>query len=133
MADAANSPIYTLPATYQERALKIVWPMAGTSTGVPVRISDYQDKTFQHWDNSASWGGATLVWQGSNDERANPAHADYASSKWESLTDTTETALSFVDDGGGSILQNYEWIRPVTTGGTATAVTATILAVKGER
>ena len=76
MADAANAPQYTTPNTYQERAAKFVWAMGGTSTGQPVRISDYPDKTFQHWDDSSSWGGATLVWQGSNDERANPAHAN---------------------------------------------------------
>ena len=131
MADAASSPQYTVPDTFREKTLKFVWAMTGTSTGQPVRACDFGDKTFQHWDVSASWGGATLVWQGSNDERANPAHASYSSSQWESLTDTTETALSFVAaDGGGQVLQNYEWIRPITTGGTATAVTATLLVRK---
>lgn len=134
MADTPNAPVASQPATYQQRVEKFVWAMSGVSTGRPVRIADFPDKTFHHWDNSSSWGGATLVWEGSNDERADPTHANYASSEWQTLTDTTETALTFAaTDGGGQILQNYEWIRPKTTGGTNTAVTATILAAKPER
>ena len=124
MADTPNAPVYTTPQIFQAKARLFSWDMAGVSTGKPVKVADYPDKTFQVFDVDSSWGSATLVWEGSNDERADPDHDDYADSVWFTLTDTTETALSFTDDAGGQILQNPVWIRPKTTGGTNTDVKA---------
>src|SRR5688572_30290413 len=131
MADAANAPSFTTPQIFQTRARLFKWIMNGVSTGVPVRCADLPDKTVQAFDVSSSWGSATLVWEGSNDERADPAHADYANSVWGTLTDTTETALSQTDDSvPQQVLQNPVWIRPKTTGGTDTNVIALMNAGK---
>lgn len=132
MADAANAPIFTTPQTFQTRHKQFKWTMNGVSTGVPVKVSDWSDKTVQGF---GAWGSATLVWEGSNDERADPAHADYASSVWGTLTDTTETPFSQTADATPAnpvqqVLQNPIWIRPKTTGGTDTTVIAMLNAGK---
>lgn len=129
MADAANAPSFTTPQTGQTNYKKIAWTLNGVSTGVPVKVADYADKTFQAHDvnGGSTWGGATLVLEGSMDATADPAHADYATSTWKTLTDTTETALSFTADTDVvTVLQNPLWIRPRTSAGTTTTIYASL-------
>ena len=128
MADAANSPVPAFYRTRQSGYHKAIWTMSGTSTGKPVRLAHYPDKTFQVFTAAAAatYGGATLVWHGSLEPTADTDHADYATSQWETLTDTNETAISTGVRLGGQILQNYEWVRPVTTGGTSTTILAAL-------
>lgn len=81
--------------------------------GTPYENPSYSDKTFQILGNFGS--GATVVLQGSN--VWSPVLTD--DNDWESLTDTTETAISATSKLGGQILQNYRWIRPKVTSGTS--------------
>jgi hypothetical protein len=128
MADAANAPSYSTPQTFQTRNRLFKWVLNGTSTGVPIRVADLPDKTVQGF---GTWGSATLVWEGTNDERGDPTHADYANAEFGTLTDTTETNLSQTDDTAPQqVLQNPVWIRPKTTGGTSTTVNAMLNAGK---
>ncbi|MCK5612055.1 hypothetical protein KAR91_59845 [Candidatus Pacearchaeota archaeon] len=123
MADAANAPVPTFPQTEQTRYKKAIWELNGNSTGKPVRLADYPDKTLQIYTaaGAATYGGATIVFEGSLDPTADPDHADYATSQWGTLTDTTETAISTgVKLGPVQVLQNPEWVRAKSTGGTAT-------------
>lgn len=132
MADTANAPVPTTPQIQQTRSKKFVWAMSGVSTGKPVRVSDWPDKTFQ-MVGGASWGGATMVLEGSNDPTADPDNAAYATSVWATLTDTTETPISATADttvGVVQVLQNPEWIRPKSTGGTGTVVKALLIVGK---
>jgi hypothetical protein len=87
--------------------------------------SDFQDKTFQIKGDFGS--GATCAIYGSNE--ITPVLTD--DSDWEIVTDTTETAVSTTSKIGGSILQNYRWIRPKVTGGTSPSIKVIIEAVKG--
>jgi hypothetical protein len=120
MADAANAPVPTFQ-TIGTNSMKAKWVMAGTSTGRPIRYADFADKSIQAF---GTWGAATLVFEGSMDDNANPDSANYANSVWGTLTDTTETPLSTtVDLIPTQTLQFCEWVRPKTTGGTGTAVT----------
>lgn len=125
MADAANAPTFTTPQTGLTKYRKFAWTLNGVSTGVPVKVADHADKTFQVCDGA--WGGATVVLEGCMGEDGNPAHADYATSTWKTLTDTTETALSFTADSDVvSVLQNPLWIRPRSSAGTGTTVYAAL-------
>lgn len=124
MADAANAPSCKTPQTFQTRTKLFSWDMSGVSTGRAINISDFPDKTVQAF---GTWGGATLVWEGTNDERGNPDHADYASAEFAQLSDTTETDFTQTDDSKPQqVLQNPVWVRPKTTGGTGTAVKANL-------
>lgn len=80
--------------------------------GRPWELPNHADKTFQVLGNFGS--GATVTLQGSN--VWNPVLT--TDDDWESLTDTTETALALTSKGGGQILQNYRWIRPKVASGT---------------
>lgn len=131
MADTPNAPSYTTPQTpIQTRARLFKWVLNGVSTGRAVPGGDYPDKTVQA--ASAAWGGATLVWEGCNEERGDPDHADYGNAVFATLTDTTETALSQTDNTAGvqQVLQNPAWIRPKTTLGTASVINAYLNAGK---
>lgn len=125
MADAANAPQYTTPQTFQTRNRLFLWAMSGTSTGVPVKVADLPDKTVEIYApaGGATFGGATIVFEGSNDPTADPTHANYATSQWTTLTDTTETDISTVAAklGPVQVLQNPVWVRPKSTGGTTTS------------
>lgn len=125
MADTANAPAPTFPQSGQQNYKLVAWTLNGVSTGVPVRIANWSDKMFQVYDGS--WGSATCVLEGSIDPTADPAHADYATSTWGTLTNSAQTAISTaVDLKPTEVLQNPLWIRPKTTGGTGTTVYAVI-------
>ena len=129
MADAANAPEASFKRTRQSRYKQAIWTMSGVSTCVPVLLANYPDKCFQVFDGT--WGGATVVLEGSLDEKADPSHADHANATWGTLTDTTETAISTgVDLGPITVLQNPMWVRPKSTGGTGTTVYACLGSAK---
>ena len=124
MADAADAPDFTNPLPIQSRSKAFSWTMSGTSKGRAVLAAGMPDKNVQAWDGA--WGSATLVWEGTLDPRGDPENANYASAEFQTLTDTNETDLSQTVDSTRpqQVLQNPTWIRPKTTGGTNTVVTA---------
>ena len=73
----------------------------------------FPDKTVHV--HGVNWGSATLIIQGSND-----------GVNWETLTDPSNTALSFTSDALKVILESPLYIRPKTSGGTATDVNVII-------
>lgn len=92
--------------------------------GQPWELPSNSDKTFQILGNFGS--GATVVLQGSNVwDPVLTTDAD-----WETLTDTTETAISTTSKLGGQILQNYRWVRPKVTLGTSPDIDVLICAAR---
>lgn len=128
MADAATAPVPTFPETGVSGCKQVSWAMTGTSTCKPVKVSEYRDITFQAF---GTFGSATVVLEGSNDVRANPDHADYASSVWGTLSDQGATAISGTSDIiPKRVQQKPLWVRPKSTGGTSTTVTASLVCQK---
>lgn len=97
---------------------KVIWETMGNAdTGSAVSIADYPDKTV---DIQGTFGGATVVIQGSND-----------GTNYTTLTDTTDTALSFTAASGPKvILENPLFLRASTSGGTGTDVDVILSAAK---
>lgn len=124
MADTPNAPAFTRPEVFQNKAKLFKWVLNGVSTGAAVKVGDLPDKTVQaYYPDTDTWGSATLVWEGTNDPDGVLG--------WGTLTDTTETALSqTANTGPTQVLQNPVWMRPKTTGGTATLVHALLNAGK---
>ena len=72
----------------------------------------YSERTVQV---SGTFGSATVVVEGSND-----------GTNWFALTKPAATAISFTAAGGASIVENPLYVRPKSTGGTASAILVTI-------
>jgi hypothetical protein len=81
--------------------------------GQPWELPSHGDKTLSILGNFGS--GATVTMQGSNVWVPVLTSDD----DWHTLTDTTETDIAPTAKLGGQILQNYRWIRPKVTAGTA--------------
>ena len=88
------------------------WTLGNADDGAPIARGDLSDKTVQVW---GTFGGATVVIEGSMD-----------GTTWATLKSPLDAALSFTAAGLAAILENPEFIRPRSSGGTGTAVKVAI-------
>lgn len=100
------------------RTRRVSWAgLTNVDDGAPIDWSAHSDKSVQV---IGTFGGATVVIQGSNDLE-NPTN-------WTTLTDLLGNALSFTAAGLEQITENTCWIRPVCSGGAGpTSVTVQML------
>ena len=104
--------------TQRQRVQGVEWETVGnTDVGQPHEMAAWPDRTVHLF---GTWGGATIVIQGSND-----------GTNWQTLRDPGGTLLSFTADGLKGILENPRFIRPSSSGGTGTDVDVIVYA-KGE-
>lgn len=92
--------------------------MGNADTGTSVLMSGAADRSVQI---EGTFGGATVVIQGSND-----------GSNWQSLTDPQGNAISKAAASLEQISELTRYIRAVTSGGTGTSVNVNVL-LKGQR
>lgn len=97
----------------------VSWPAMGNAdTGTAIKLGGASDRSVQI---EGTFGGATVVIQGSND-----------GTNYETLHDPTGTAISKTAAALVQVLELSRYIRPVTSGGTGTSVTVTMV-TKGQR
>ena len=102
------------------RVLVQTWEgLAAGDTGYPVALGRYPDLSAHIWYEGAG-SGSTIVLQGSNDGRANPAHPNHSDAKWLTLKDSDGNAISTTVDLLVQKLANAWWMRPTVTDGTGT-------------
>jgi len=94
------------------------WTLGNADTGVAANIRRYADRTVQV---SGTFGGATVIIQGSNDN-----------STWFTLNDNTGAALSFVANGLKVMLENPSYIRPVSSGGAGSTIVVIVSGSGGQ-
>ena len=87
--------------------------MATNDTGYPIKLTDYADRTVQV---DGTFGGATIVWEGSND-----------GTNYFTLSDPNGVALSFTAAGLKQVVESCLYQRPKVTGGSGAAINATVL------
>jgi len=122
----------TLLPTQRARIGGVSWPITQANpTGTPIEMSAWQDRTVHMF---GTWDSGTIVMQGSNDPRANPAHASHASAVWSSLRDPGGTVISFTADALSlkAILELPRWIRPSSSGGGASHAVTVIINARGD-
>lgn len=100
------------------------WAMTDDDEGKPISIPAASDRSVH---NVGTWGGATVVMQGSN---------EVTPTVWFELNAVQDftTAISSTADATPGIQQigeNSVWIRPVSSGGTGTSVTVNLLVRNG--
>ena len=97
-------------------AIIVTWAaMGGADTGTYFAVPSASNLTLQH---SGTFGGATIVLQGSND-----------GTSWATLTQTggSNTAFSYTTAGVHCPVEMPVYVRPVTSGGTGSAVDAILV------
>lgn len=95
----------------------INWPAMGNAdTGTTVGCAGSSDRCVQF---SGTFGGATIVLQGSND-----------GTNWSTLQDPQGNSISKTSAGIFQVLDLTRYIRPVTSGGSGTSIDVNLL-VKG--
>ena len=88
------------------------WELTGNGGGEPVRCPQYADKSYAMF---GTWGGATVVLQGSWDFD-NPT-------TWFTLNESDNTtAISNTANAAGKVLENPIWIRPLMSSAGTTDV-----------
>ena len=100
------------------RSRIITWEAMGDDdTGTSIEVYSYPDKTIQF---SGTWGGATVILQGSQD-----------GTTWKTLVDSSGIALSFTVDSDIKLIRdNPRFLRASSSGGSGTDVDVIITAVK---
>lgn len=90
------------------------WPAMGNAdTGLPVAMSGSSDRSVQI---EGTFGGATVVIQGSNN-----------GTNYQLLTDPQGNDISKTTADLEAITELTRYVRPVTSGGTGTSVTVSLL------
>lgn len=118
MANIANFLTKILDNGAQDVYL-VTWPaMGGSDMGVAAPMAGAADRTVQV---EGTFGGATVVFQGSND-----------GSNYETLTDPQGNLLSWTSGGIKQVLQLTRYVQPVTTGGGGSSINVNLL-LKGQR
>lgn len=80
-------------------------PGEAGDVGEAVRVPQFSDKSFGIW---GTWGGGTMVIQGSWDKASPPAEAS-----WQKLYESDNTTdIEVTADASGVVLENPIWIRP---------------------
>ena len=102
--------------TLYGKASLATWTALATSdTGKPVVGVGLSDRSFQA---SGTFGGATVVLQGSNN-----------GTDWVTLTDPAGAAVSFTSAGLKQVLQVTKYMRPSVSGGAAVSINCDLLLV----
>lgn len=110
---ATITPTVAVAPTNHE-VLDVSWALGNADTGSPVQYAQFSDRSIQF---SGTFGGATVVWEGSND-----------GTNYTTLHDALPSngALSFTSADLKQIFEITKYARPRTTGGAGTAITATL-------
>lgn len=106
-------------------AVKITWTGIGDAdTCKPVSRPDLADRSVQV---EGTFGGATIVLQGSNDATSN------SDGNYRTLNDPAAAAISLTSAGIKQVTEATDWIKPATSGGTGSSITVTVLARRSVR
>lgn len=119
---------YTLVPSEDINVLKAIWSgfAASGDVGTPIRIPAFPDRTVQIYGSFGTGGEITL--EGSNDPRADPNNASYASSVWFPLTDPQGNSIVKTAAAGEAITELPEWVRPRASAGSGASIDVALYA-----
>lgn len=106
---------YVKTAGPNGKSFHYVWALGDNDTGQMVQHAGAADMSFQVFGTFAS---ATVILEGSNQP-----FNDTIDTFW-TLTDQADNAIAFTAAGGEAVAPLAATIRPSTSGGSGTAVTA---------
>lgn len=92
-------------------------PLAAGDNGAAVEMPEYPDRSVQV---RGTFGGTTITLQGSNEISA--------PSVWQTLTAPGGSPISLTAAGLVQVVEITRWVRPLSTGGAAAAITVEMIA-----
>lgn len=104
---ATISPTITNLPPNDGSVLRYVWVLTGTNDGAPMPFAQWADRSVQIGTAADTWGGGTVVWEGSNDDGLT----------WFTLTDAQTTAISKTANGLEQVVELTQLARPRATVG----------------
>lgn len=121
MATVTPTKAGVKPYAGDNDSVTVTWAMVSAATdGIALSgYDDYADRTVQM---VGTWGGATLVWEGSLD-----------GTNFVALTDPQGNAISKTADALEAVSEAVPYIRPrLSTAGTGATITAILYAKKAK-
>lgn len=110
---AVITPVETIIADSNGKTIVVLWETMGNAdTGTAVERTNFMDRSVQI---TGTFGGATVVIQGSND-----------GTNFVTLADFNGDAISVTASGLYSIAPAVRYIRPVTSGGSGSDIDVTL-------
>lgn len=110
---ATQNPTITQIGDGDGSLVSFAWTLTGTDDGAPMQFGQWADRTVQF---VGTWGGGTVVWEGSNDG------ANYVT-----LSDPANAAISKTANGLAQVIECVAWARPrASVGVTTVTVTAVV-------
>lgn len=95
--------------------IRIVWtPVTENDTCAPAMFPEYADKSIQVF---GTFGSASIALHGSND----------GGTTYAALNMPSGSAIAITSAGIKAVLENTEYIKPVSTGGSSSSVTIAVL------
>ena len=107
------NPTISQLSPYDESVLKFVWTITGTNDGAPMPFAQWSDRSVQF---AGTWGGGTIVWEGSND----------GGTTWFTLSDPQTTAISKTADALEQVIEVTELARPRASVGVTSVVVSVV-------
>ena len=109
---AVQTPTITQIGSADGSVQKFQWTLTGTDSGSPMAFAEWADRSVQM---AGTWGGGTVVWEGSND----------GGTTWATLSDAQAVAISKTADALEQIIEVTELARPRAS----VAVTSVVVSV----
>lgn len=110
---ATVNPVITNIGEKDGSTMKFQWTITGTNDGAAMPCAQWADRSVQF---AGTWGGGTVVWEGSND----------GGTTWATLTDAQAVALSKTADGLEQVIEVTELARPRATVGVTSVVVSVV-------
>ena len=110
---ATVNPVITHIGEQDGSTMKFQWTITGTNDGAAMPFAQWADRSVQF---AGTWGGGTVVWEGSND-----------GTNYETLNDAQGSAISKTANALEQVVEITQFARPkVTTGVTGVTVTCLV-------
>lgn len=94
-------------------AIIVTWALGNADQGLPFNLSSAADLTCHTF---GTFGAATITWQGSSD-----------GTNWHPMTQKGGTSnMAYTTTGNHTPNEMPPFIRPISSGGTGTAITASL-------
>jgi hypothetical protein len=110
---ATQNPVITLLEPYDGSIQKFTWTLTGTDDGAPMPWAQWADRSVHFF---GTWGGGTIVWEGSNTGGSN----------YQPLTDAQAVVISKTADGLEQVVEVTELARPRASVGVTSVVVSVI-------
>ena len=111
---ATVNPAITHIGSQDGSVLKFEWTLTGTNDGAPMQFAEWADRSVAM---TGTWGGGTVVWEGSNDGGVT----------YYTLNDPQAVAISKTANALEQVIEVTEYARPRASVGVTSVVVSVVV------